>query len=174
MAALPSMAERQITEIGRVVMYFSWLEFVVKLAILNLTNLSQKDWEAVTAPLSFRQSLDALSSLYKFRHPKGSVLEARFESLRTRAEECESSRNDVVHSAWIISRGTGKLQQFRITARGKTGLRENLAEGRDISGTDSLRAIADKIEQTSRDFSKFLGLSKTTTVHIENLADLER
>lgn len=164
----------QMAEIGRIVLHFSWLEFTVRMGIRSLTNLNQKDWEVLTAPLSFRQALDVLSSLYKLQHPKGTLLEAKLETLRKRAEAAEDARNEVVHSMWIPSKESGDLRQLRITARGKTGLRENVVEGRDISDVETLHSIAQELSDTNRALAKFLGLSKRTWLHFDTLDDLER
>lgn len=58
---------------------------------------------------------------------------------------------------------SGRLQQIRITARGKAGVRENLAEGRDLSSVENLHAIAQGILETNKAFSSFLGLERQPT-----------
>jgi len=132
-----------------------------------MLKVEQKEWEAITAPLSFKQALDSLSSLHKLSHGRGTPRAVTFEELRKRAEDAEASRNEVIHSVWATSKASGTLQQVRITARAATGIRENLAEGRDISSVGSLHAIAQEIFETNRALSNYLGLAKGSKLHFE-------
>jgi hypothetical protein len=167
MASTEPSSERQLTEIGRIVRNFASLEWTAKLGIWTMLTVGQKDWEALTAPLSFKQALDVLSSLHKLRHPKLTSRAATFENLRKKAEDAETVRNEVVHSVWATSTESGALKQLRITARGKTGVRENLVEGRDISSVESLNAIAQEIFETNRALSNYLGLAKSSKLHFD-------
>jgi len=133
-----------------------------------MTNATQKDWEALTAPISFRQALDILSSLHKLRHPRATASAVEFERLRKRAQDSETMRNEVVHSWWVTSKESGELMQVRITARAGRGVRENLAEGRDISSIENLSQIAENIREVNKELSRFLELSRATKIHFDN------
>ena len=119
--------------LGRLVVGFSWLEKSLANHIGELAQLAAPVAPALTAEMSFKQRVSALSSLVRLRPPlrefntghespeavRGDILSMLFEA--------EALRNNLVHSEWSLPNGNS-MRRTKTTAKAAKGIRTVLAE----------------------------------------------
>jgi hypothetical protein len=107
--------------------------------------------QAITAGMSFRLKVDALSSMTKLRL-RGEPVESALRSLVKDLLRVEDERNEIMHSAWVLyseNSETGDLvMSMKATARHKKGLRRHFKQQtpQTLSGIrDRIVEVADRL-----------------------------
>ncbi|NOS83520.1 MAG: hypothetical protein HOP31_00135 [Ignavibacteria bacterium] len=62
--------EKAMTEIGKVVVYFSWLEFNYKTFFQHLVGIEEQAWKIITAEMRFSELLNFIKTIFKAKYKK--------------------------------------------------------------------------------------------------------
>jgi hypothetical protein len=144
------LPDEHLRAIGRVVVAFATLEWLVYVAAWEMIGVEQGMGQILTVERSFRQMLDLLSAVHLYQLP-GSATHERLKGIITRAEEAEAIRNSVVHSAWTINQQRTRVKRLKITAK-RGGHRWTSV----VITPDELDSWADKTQLVSEDLVEFV------------------
>ena len=139
--------------IGRITVAFSeldsWLNSFIWALIAPFEE--QHLGQIITAELSFRQKLDLVAALFKYRC-KDTAKQAELKGLIARIEKLEARRNTVQHSLWTHqSEEREQVTQFKITAKRKNGLTHT----KNIITSQSLEQLSKEPNEATSDLSSF-------------------
>lgn len=134
--------------IGRIVLNFSALEGQLSTAITQSLQLAPVEGKIVTAELSFKAKVHALSSLVRqlaptttFNVGEDDPLES-WSKIKNQCFRAEALRNQILHSQWSGAYLRDlKASRRKVTAKASTGLREQV----EIVDSARLLDIADYI-----------------------------
>ncbi len=139
--------------IGRITVAFSQLDSWLNSLIWFLISTPEEQYlgQIITAEISFRQKLDLVAALFKYRC-KDIDKQTELTSLIARIEKLEARRNIVQHSLWIHqSEKLDQVTQFKITAKRKNGL----VHTRNIITLQSLEQLSKELNEATSDLSSF-------------------
>ncbi len=142
---MPNLPKEHVTDVGRVVVNFQQLEFLIVRLIWIMTSTDENIGRRITAGVSFGKLLDLLSSVFHYSVQEPTMLD-EFDQLITRARNVNEGRNRVVHSWWFIDFDSGAPSRLKFTARGARTDAENI----------DMHALSVSTAQLSDDFSKFI------------------
>jgi hypothetical protein len=137
--------------VGEIAIAFGYLELCLEASIWQLLAGDDQNamliGQAITADMSFRLKVDALSSMSKLRL-RGEPVESELRSLVNDLLRVEGERNEIMHSAWVYSENseTGDLViSMKATARHKKGLRRHFKQ----QTPQTLAGIRDRIVEVA-------------------------
>lgn len=123
----PTLPQSVLAAVGRVVVNFNyleqWVSFYIAFLLGGTGNDSQQLGRIMANALSFRNLLDVLGSLYRFRTNGGE----EFEDLLRRLGSAEEERNRVVHSIWGAGVEPGTVLRVK-GAKKRHGRKLNITE----------------------------------------------
>ncbi len=90
------------TAIGEVAVQWSWLEYLVQIAIWQLLDVPRKEGRVVTSHMNIRPNLDVLAQLTE-RRVKDKTTAQEIEVLARKIERRSEVRNRIVHGLWAFS-----------------------------------------------------------------------
>ena len=138
-----------VTDVGRVVVNFQHLEFLIVRLIWIMAAADENIGQRITAGVSFSKLLDLLASVFHYRVQERAMLD-EFDHLIKRVRKVNEDRNRVVHSWWFIDfdsgANSGTPSRLKFTARGARTDSENI----------DMYALSVSAVQLSDDFSKFI------------------
>ena len=139
--------------IGRITVAFSELDNWLSSFIWALITTFEEQHlgQIITAELSFRQKLDLVAALFKYRC-KDTAKQAELKGLIARVEKLEARRNTVQHSLWIhLSEKRDQLTQLKITAKRKNGL----IHTKNIITPQQLEQLSKELNDATSDLASF-------------------
>src|SRR2546428_5737805 len=141
-----------LKNLGIVIVVFGYLEETVKLFIATLLGTGQGIASILTAPLSFRTSIDVLGSLYTKRSADDPEAVKKFNRLLGRALQAEELRNRTIHSRWLVGDPKPVVLRVKVSARRPRGL----AIQHERVAPEAIYGVAMKIGQVNYDLSVVL------------------
>ena len=142
------LSDAKFREIGRIVAYWSLLEFLMGTAVGILKGLDRKEGRRLT----LNKPVEAIVKLImeaarESKLPK--PLTAQMNSLLERIKKEHPRRNDVAHGVWGIHESKWSLLRYK-----KPDLVE-LGKGERMTARD-LQQIANRAKTLTRDFERWL------------------
>lgn len=116
------MDEKVILEIGRVSVNFSNLELLVSAFISKLASDDPKIGAIIASEMSFRNLLNAFSSLYQYKIKDVNLVNKLNEIIKLLGN-AEEKRNQLIHSTYASPHGEDKMVRIKITAKQNKGLK---------------------------------------------------
>lgn len=144
-------ADEHFRAIGRITVSFSFLEAMISLFVWSLIGEDQRLGQVITAKLSFRQLLDLLSSLYRYRADNPELIE-ELDTLVTEAAQAAQRRNLVAHSFWAAGDTHETITRVKMTTKRKKGLRLQFGQ----MSVQDLDEIADFIAEVATRITQFM------------------
>lgn len=148
-----SVSEEHCLAIGRITVAFSELDSWLSSFIWALIGPfdEQHLGQIVTAELSFRQKIDLLAALFKYRC-KDIAKQLELRALLTKIAELEQKRNTIQHSLWIRqSENAEEVIRLKITAKRKNGL----IHSKKVVTVEQLDEIFKKLKEATSNLSSF-------------------
>lgn len=142
-----NISDEVLAEIGKITVVFGLIEDSLAAIIGSIVTVGSRPRELgmiVTAELSFRQRIDALSSLLLFCLGKENEYVAQFEHIRRLLSHAQEERNKVVHSVWAKQFCSGDAHaviRMKSTAKQKRGLRTDFIS----MGLEDLRQLTESV-----------------------------
>lgn len=130
-------------EIGKIAVLFSFIEHSLAEMITSAGTLGQRRREIgsiITAEMSFRQRLAALSSILRFAIDDDHGARREFDELQKQLTRAEEQRNVVIHSVWarpdpILN--PAAVVRMKTTAKASSGLKHQ----HEVLTLEELKAI---------------------------------
>lgn len=145
MANKSLLPEDHVRDVGRVVVNFQHLEFLIVRLIWIMAATDENIGQRVTAMVPFSKLLDLLSSIFHYEVKVPETVK-RFDHLISRAQKINADRNRIVHSWWFVDFDSGAPSRLKFKAKDARTDTENI----DMSAV-SISAV-----QLADDFSAFI------------------
>lgn len=146
-----TIPDDHLSEIGRITANFAILESTLCRFIGALLEIDAVAGKIVTAELSFRNMVNLLDSLFKYRCAD-SQLVGELEKLLGGVMQVEQRRNQITHSTWGLHPETGNIARLKRTAKKGSGLQQQ----EEIMTSQDLWSIAVDINTADNRLNDFM------------------
>lgn len=131
-------------DLGKIVLNFSTLEFVLACFVTRLISDDSKVGAIVTSEMSFQNLLKAFDSLTQYRITDPPVL-AKVSTLIKRLNASEQERNKIIHSVYALPDNDKKTEFTRLKATAKQGKGLKISE--EVIDTKVLKDLTLELRQ---------------------------
>jgi hypothetical protein len=142
--------------LGEIAIRWGNLELFVSATVWQLLAAGDKMIEhmaqAITAEMSFDRKVNAFFSLYKIRFPKEAD-DPELKALVIALFGAEEKRNQLLHSAWAVSKDGGISGRMKSSARANRG--HGLRNRFNSADAATITAAAKEIVEVGQRFGKF-------------------
>ncbi|MFH0833883.1 MAG: hypothetical protein V2A63_00640 [Patescibacteria group bacterium] len=142
------MQKKFFEKIGSAAHNFSIVEFMLGALLARLISEDNKIGAIAVAQMSFKNLLDALSCIMRYKFPEREEV----DSLIVKLSQAEEKRNQIFHSVHLYRHPEmeGEIERIKIVAKRKRGLlykKEEKAESDIDSFSKNLINLIDEIEK---------------------------
>lgn len=134
-----------VTAVGRVVVNFQHLEFIIVRLIWIMAATDDNIGQRITASVLFSKLLELLSSVFHYSVQEPSMVD-KFANLMSTARNVNGERNRIVHSWWFTDLDGGAPSRLKFTAKGANTDTENI----------DMNALSVSIIKLADDFSNLI------------------
>lgn len=157
------MKDEQLKTLGKVMVAFGSLEFLLNFFIWQLIDKNNIDLgKVITSENSFKRNITLFASLYRLKI--GNINKGdEVANLITKLTMAGQDRDKIAHSTWLMEKDGEKISIYKITAKQKQGLK-NRFEDMDVP---ELEKISKSIGEASKEiFSLLMKYSQSGKVAI--------